>query len=73
MNEKYPFAEIESKWQKFWRTKGFFKADQNKTDNKYYCLMMFPYPSAALHVGTEEIISSATRWRVTKKCGAIMF
>ncbi|MDO9543432.1 MAG: class I tRNA ligase family protein [Kiritimatiellia bacterium] len=51
MNEKYPFAEIESKWQKFWRAQGFFKADQDKTDNKYYCLMMFPYPSAALHVG----------------------
>lgn len=51
MKEKYPFAEIEQKWQKFWREKGLFKADQAKTDNKYYCLMMFPYPSAALHVG----------------------
>jgi len=51
MNEKYPFAEIESKWQKFWLEQGLFKADQSKTGNKFYCLTMFPYPSAALHVG----------------------
>ncbi|MFC1454052.1 leucine--tRNA ligase [Verrucomicrobiota bacterium] len=51
MKEKYPFTEIEPKWQHFWREKGFFKADQSKHKKKYYCLMMFPYPSAALHVG----------------------
>lgn len=51
MKEKYPFTEIEAKWQKFWNERGFFKADQSKTGNKFYCLMMFPYPSAALHVG----------------------
>ncbi|MDP3789632.1 MAG: leucine--tRNA ligase, partial [Candidatus Omnitrophota bacterium] len=27
------------------------KADLSKYKNKFYCLMMFPYPSAALHVG----------------------
>ena len=51
MNEKYPFSEIEKKWQKYWDTEGFFKVDENDTKNKFYCLMMFPYPSAALHVG----------------------
>src|SRR3989344_5074669 len=47
----YPFNEIEPKWQKFWLEEGLFKADAVNFKNKYYCLMMFPYPSAALHVG----------------------
>ncbi|MFH1476253.1 MAG: leucine--tRNA ligase [Verrucomicrobiota bacterium] len=51
MKEKYPFDEIELKWQAYWRDRGLFKADLSKTGKKYYCLMMFPYPSAALHVG----------------------
>lgn len=51
MNEKYPFDEIEPKWQSYWRDHGLFKTDLSKTAHKYYCLMMFPYPSAALHVG----------------------
>ena len=47
----YPFDKIEPRWQKFWRDKRLFSADTNNYKNKYYCLMMFPYPSAALHVG----------------------
>ena len=50
-DKAYPFNKIESKWQKFWRDKGLFKVDTANYKNKYYCLMMFPYPSAALHVG----------------------
>lgn len=51
-NERaYPFDKIEPKWQRFWRDKGLFKIDTADYKNKYYCLMMFPYPSAALHVG----------------------
>ncbi|MDP3730234.1 MAG: class I tRNA ligase family protein, partial [Candidatus Omnitrophota bacterium] len=42
---------MEPKWQKFWRDEGLFKADTADYKDKYYCLMMFPYPSAALHVG----------------------
>ncbi len=49
--KSYPFDKIEPKWQKFWRDQKLFKADTNNFKNKYYCLMMFPYPSAALHVG----------------------
>ena len=49
--KSYPFDKIEPKWQKFWRDKELFKADTDNYKNKYYCLMMFPYPSAALHVG----------------------
>ena len=51
MKEKYPFQELEAKWQKYWADEGLFKADTSDARDKYYCLMMFPYPSAALHVG----------------------
>lgn len=51
MATEYNFKEIESKWQKNWTDNGLFKVDESKHENKYYCLMMFPYPSAALHVG----------------------
>ncbi|MBL7072239.1 MAG: leucine--tRNA ligase [Candidatus Omnitrophica bacterium] len=49
--ESYKFDKIEKKWQKKWRESGLFKVDVKNSANKYYCLMMFPYPSAALHVG----------------------
>ena len=52
MNEKtYPFKKIEPKWQKFWRKIGLFRMDPASNQPKFYCLMMFPYPSSALHVG----------------------
>ncbi|MFH1837227.1 MAG: leucine--tRNA ligase [Candidatus Omnitrophota bacterium] len=49
--ETYNFGTIEKKWQKKWKEAGLFNVQTEKTENKYYCLMMFPYPSAALHVG----------------------
>jgi leucyl-tRNA synthetase len=52
MKEKaYPFDKIEPKWRKYWAKNKFFEADRKSFENKYYCLVMFPYPSAALHVG----------------------
>ncbi|MBL7071643.1 MAG: leucine--tRNA ligase [Candidatus Omnitrophica bacterium] len=48
---EYAFKGIESKWQKHWKKIKLFSADLSKYKNKYYCLMMFPYPSASLHVG----------------------
>ena len=48
----YPFKEIETKWQKTWDKQKLYQVDANETEReKYYCLVMFPYPSAALHVG----------------------
>jgi len=49
--EFYPFKDIEAKWRKKWEEMGLFKMDLDSPKEKYYCLMMFPYPSAALHVG----------------------
>jgi len=43
---------VDKKWQKYWEDTGLFKVDvKNKTRPKYYCLVMFPYPSAELHAG----------------------
>ena len=49
--KEYNFQEIESRWQEYWERTGLFRAEISAVDKKYYCLMMFPYPSAALHVG----------------------
>ena len=51
MKEKYPFAEIETKWQQYWEENDLFKADISRPEKKYYCLTMFPYPSGTMHVG----------------------
>jgi len=49
---KYPFDEIEKKWQKFWEDKNVYKTDLSKLEKKLYCLVMFIYPSAAkMHIG----------------------
>jgi leucyl-tRNA synthetase len=49
--KEYDFRAIELKWQKYWRDKKLFKMHEDSPKPKYYCLMMFPYPSAELHVG----------------------
>jgi leucyl-tRNA synthetase len=52
MAEKaYPFEKIEKKWQKRWEEERLFEVDIKDVTKKFYCLVMFPYPSAALHVG----------------------
>ena len=51
MKKSYPFDKIEPKWQKYWAKGEFFKIDIKDFKRKFYCLVMFPYPSAALHVG----------------------
>ena len=48
---EYTPRDIEPKWQKFWADAGLFSVDTGSADRKYYCLMMFPYPSSSLHVG----------------------
>ena len=54
--EHIPFAEIEKKWQDRWEADQAFQAPEiPRAGKKFYCLDMFPYPSAAgLHVGHPE-------------------
>jgi len=52
MQEKYPFPEIERKWQDWWEQDQTFRCDtRDTTREKFYCLTMFPYPSGSMHVG----------------------
>jgi len=44
--------EIDKKWQDYWKEIKLFNVDvKDKSKPKYYCLVMFPYPSSELHVG----------------------
>jgi leucyl-tRNA synthetase len=55
---KYPFQNIEPKWQKYWEDNKIFKVREDESfpkEKRMYVLDMFPYPSAAgLHVGHPE-------------------
>lgn len=51
---KYDHKTIEKKWQDRWDSENLYKTPE-KTEKKFYCLDMFPYPSGAgLHVGHPE-------------------
>lgn len=48
----YDHKNIEAKWQKYWEEKKTYLPDLDRSENPFYNLMMFPYPSAeGLHVG----------------------
>ncbi len=65
---RYPFAEAELRWQKYWDDKKVHKTDLSDLEKAIYCLVMFIYPSGAkLHCGHWYNYGPTDSWARFKK------
>lgn len=52
MHKKFDSTEIEKKWQKIWQEDGIYDVgERDKSKEKEYVLVEWPYPSGNLHIG----------------------